>query len=57
MPAKCEELWNTLALPGRPGETLTDADEPQFRAPVYAGRALGPVQSLFPRIESPAAKA
>jgi methionyl-tRNA synthetase len=57
MPAKCETLWATLALPGKPGEPSTDADLPSYRAPVHAGRTLGEVQSLFPRIDAaPAAR-
>jgi methionyl-tRNA synthetase len=52
LPAKCEALWETLALPGKPGEPSTDADRPAFRAPIYAGRSLGPAQILFPRIDA-----
>ncbi len=52
IPAKSEELWTTLALSGRPGEPSTDADVPHFQAPLFAGRPLGPVQSLFPRADS-----
>lgn len=51
IPSKCEELWTTLALPGVPGETRGAEAAPRYGEPVFAGRALGPVKSLFPRIE------
>ncbi|MFM7231536.1 MAG: methionine--tRNA ligase [bacterium] len=49
MPAKCEALWEVLALPGQPGE-VRDADA----QPRYAGgdgRMLGETRILFPRID------
>src|SRR5262249_61366379 len=52
MPFKCEALWATLALPGKPGDPSTDADLPSYQAPFYAGRRLGEVKSLFPRIDA-----
>jgi methionyl-tRNA synthetase len=52
MPSKCEALWATLALPGKPGEPSTDADLPHYQAPFYSGRKLGEVKSLFPRIDA-----
>jgi len=49
MPAKCEALWGVLGLPGTPGQQ-PDADaQPRFGA--GDGRALGPSQILFPRID------
>jgi methionyl-tRNA synthetase len=51
IPGKSEELWTLLALPGRPGETRGDAARPAYGADTFAGRALGEVKSLFPRIE------
>ncbi len=54
MPAKCEELWATLSLPGKPGEHSTDADLPHYQTPFYSGRRLGEVKSLFPRIDAAA---
>ncbi|MEY4069697.1 MAG: hypothetical protein RL721_311 [Candidatus Eisenbacteria bacterium] len=49
MPAKCEALWEVLALPGKPGD-VRDADA----QPRYAGgdgRILGETRILFPRID------
>ncbi|MFM8559792.1 MAG: hypothetical protein ACKOC6_09380, partial [bacterium] len=49
MPAKCEALWEVLALPGWPGE-VRDADA----QPRYAGgdgRMLGETRILVPRID------
>ena len=51
IPHKSEELWALLALPGKPGETRGDAARPAFGGGVFAGRPLGEVKSLFPRIE------
>jgi methionyl-tRNA synthetase len=51
IPAKSEELWTLLALPGKPGEVRGDAARPAFGSAAFAGRALGEVKSLFPRIE------
>ena len=56
IPAKSEELWTLLALPGKPGEMRGEEARPFFAEPApysppVAGRALGEVKSLFPRIE------
>jgi methionyl-tRNA synthetase len=51
IPGKCEELWAMLSLPGKPGETRGPEAEPRFGDAVFAGRALGEVKGLFPRIE------
>ena len=51
IPGKSEELWTLLALPGKPGDTRGDAARPAFGGETFAGRALGEVKSLFPRIE------
>jgi methionyl-tRNA synthetase len=51
-PAKSEELWATLKLPGSPGATRGDAAAPSFAA--APARELGEVKALFPRIELPA---
>jgi methionyl-tRNA synthetase len=51
IPQKSEELWAMLKLPGKPGEIRGEAAAPRFGAPELAGRALGEVKSLFPRIE------
>jgi methionyl-tRNA synthetase len=51
IPAKSEELWTLLALPGKPGETRGDAARPAFGGGIFTGLALGEVKSLFPRIE------
>jgi methionyl-tRNA synthetase len=49
IPSKSEELWAMLALPGTPGDARGDAATPRFAA--GTPRAVGPVQSLFPRLE------
>jgi methionyl-tRNA synthetase len=61
LPGKSEELWSLLALPGKPGETRGEAARPCLGGaaadgaaplpPPVAGRPLGEVKSLFPRIE------
>jgi methionyl-tRNA synthetase len=56
IPAKSEELWALLALPGKPGEARGDDARPFLAGaaphlPPVAGRPLGEVKSLFPRIE------
>ena len=51
IPPKCEELWELLALPGKPGEDAWTAAAPRFGEASFAGRKLGEVKSLFPRIE------
>src|SRR4030095_3065913 len=51
IPNKSEELWALLQLPGQVGETRGDAARPAYGAAGGAGRALGEVKSLFPRIE------
>ncbi len=56
MPAKCEELWTMLALPGKPGETRAEAARPSF-GPRSAPRALGAKGILFPRLEAQAVRA
>jgi methionyl-tRNA synthetase len=50
IPAKSEELWSLLALPGKPGEARGEAARPAY-GPGGAPRSLGEVKSLFPRIE------
>jgi methionyl-tRNA synthetase len=51
IPGKSEELWTLLALPGKPGEVRGEAARPAFGGGAFAGRPLGEVKSLFPRIE------
>jgi len=51
IPHKSEELWALLALPGQPGEMRGDGAQPAFGGEGFAGRSLGEVKSLFPRIE------
>ena len=51
VPDKSEELWALLSLPGKPGEVRGDAARPAFGGGAFAGRPLGEVRSLFPRIE------
>jgi methionyl-tRNA synthetase len=51
IPGKSEELWATLALPGKPGETRGEAAAPAFATGIPADHALGEVKILFPRIE------
>ncbi len=51
IPGKSEELWALLALPGKPGETRGEPALPSFGADPVAGRTLGAVKSLFPRLE------
>ena len=55
IPGKSEELWTLLRLPGTPGETRGEAAKPAYGGGVFAGRKLGEVKSLFPRIETGAA--
>ena len=56
MPAKCEELWSVLALPGRPAEARGEAARPVF-GPRAKPRALGARSILFPRLDAVAVKA
>ena len=56
MPVKCEELWSTLGLPGRPSEQRGDAARPAF-GPRATPRPLGAPGILFPRIEGDAVRA
>jgi methionyl-tRNA synthetase len=51
IPAKSEELWTLLGLPGRPGEARGETALPAYGSGLFADRALGEVKSLFPRIE------
>ena len=51
IPGKSEELWATLALPGKPGEIRGEAAAPAFDSAIPADHALGEVKILFPRIE------
>jgi methionyl-tRNA synthetase len=51
MPARCEELWRVLALPGTPAEARGDDARPRFGA--TAERTLLAPVILFPRIEGP----
>ena len=51
IPGKSEELWSLLDLPGKPGQTHGEEATPRFGDPRLAGRRLGEVRSLFPRIE------
>ena len=51
IPEKSEELWTLLGLEGKPGEVRGDEARPRFGSGLFAGRALGQVKSLFPRIE------
>ncbi|MFI5371965.1 MAG: class I tRNA ligase family protein [Candidatus Eisenbacteria bacterium] len=51
IPGKSDELWDLLALPGRPGETRGAAAAPRYGQPSQARGKLGEVKSLFPRIE------
>jgi len=51
IPTKSEALWALLALPGKPGDARGDAARPAYGDATFAGRRLGEVQSLFPRIE------
>ncbi len=53
IPAKSEQLWAVLGLPGLPGEVRGPAAAPAFGAP--AERALGEPVILFPRIDRKAA--
>ncbi len=50
VPAKSEELWALLALPGKPGETRGEAAQPNY-GPAAASRKLAESKILFPRIE------
>ena len=56
MPAKCEELWTMLALPGTPAEARGEAAKPAF-GPRANPRVLGAKGILFPRIEADAVRA
>ena len=56
MPAKCDELWAMLALPGKPAETRAEAARPSF-GPRAKPRTLGARGILFPRLEVQAVKA
>jgi methionyl-tRNA synthetase len=51
IPAKSEQLWTLLGLPGAPGEIRGDDARPRFGP--GDGRAIGASQILFPRIELP----
>ena len=51
IPAKSEELWALLGLPGGPGDQRGDAAQPAYGSGLFAERPLGEVKSLFPRIE------
>jgi methionyl-tRNA synthetase len=53
IPAKCEELWGVLGLPGTPGQQRDAAARPAFGAPTP--RTLGQPVILFPRIDLKAA--
>jgi methionyl-tRNA synthetase len=53
IPAKCEELWGVLGLPGTPGEKCGAAARPAFGPP--NARTLGQPVILFPRIDLKAA--
>jgi methionyl-tRNA synthetase len=55
IPGKSEELWTLLRLSGTPGEIRGEAAKPAYGGGVFAGRKLGEVKSLFPRIETGAA--
>ena len=50
-PAKSEELWVMLRLPGKPGETRGDDAKPRFGPPANA-RVLGEKASLYPRLKA-----
>jgi methionyl-tRNA synthetase len=49
IPAKSEELWTVLGLPGRPGETRGADAAPRYGA--TPSRPLQPASILFPRLE------
>jgi len=49
-PSESEELWQLLALPGKPGETRGEAAKPAYGA--TATRKLADSKILFPRIET-----
>jgi methionyl-tRNA synthetase len=51
IPAKSDELWSALALPGKPGETRGPDAAPRYGDSALAGRTLGETRILFPRIE------
>ncbi|HEY2954969.1 MAG TPA: class I tRNA ligase family protein [Candidatus Eisenbacteria bacterium] len=51
IPAKSEELWSMLELPGKPGETRGAAAAAAFGPGAGAEKRLAAVRSLFPRIE------
>jgi methionyl-tRNA synthetase len=51
IPAKSEELWTLLNLPGKPSEARGAEAEPRF-GETQVARRLGEVKSLFPRIET-----
>ena len=56
MPAKCDELWGMLALPGTPADARLEAARPDF-GPRANPRVLGARGILFPRIEAEAVRA
>jgi hypothetical protein len=56
MPAKCDELWAMLALPGKASDTRGEAARPSF-GPRATPRVLGTKGILFPRLEVQAVKA
>jgi methionyl-tRNA synthetase len=51
IPVKCEELWEQLALEGKPGEQRGDGVRPAFGKPAAGGPKVGEVKILFPKIE------
>ncbi len=55
MPAKCDELWAMLALPGKASDTRGEAARPSF-GPRAIPRVLGAKGILFPRLEVQAVK-
>jgi methionyl-tRNA synthetase len=57
IPAKSEELWAMLSLPGKPGDARGEIAKPRFGGERDSGRAVGEVRSLFPRIELEAGEA
>jgi methionyl-tRNA synthetase len=52
IPGKCEELWDMLRLPGKPGETRDAAAAPRFGPGEPSTEKLAEVRSLFPRLEA-----
>jgi methionyl-tRNA synthetase len=51
IPAKSEELWEQLNLPGKPGEQRGEAAAPAFGKGLDGDATVAPVRILFPRIE------